>query len=447
VDDDEAMCAMLAQALGKRGFTVTTRLDAAAAFELLLAEDFEVLVTDLNLKGMSGPELCERVVANRRDVPVVVITAFGSMETAIAAIRAGAYDFVTKPIEMDALGITLERAVRHRALTDEVRRLRRAVADARGLDEMIGASRAMAAVYDVVTRVAETDATVLITGESGTGKELVARALHRRSTRADGPFVTVNCAAMPEPLLESELFGHTKGAFTDAHTARTGLFLQASGGTLFLDEIGELPMSLQPKLLRALQERKVRPVGADTELSFDARIVAATNADLEGLIEEKRFREDLYYRFNVVHVALPPLRIRGGTDILPLAQHFVETMAAHFGKQVKGISVAAAEKLVTYDWPGNVRELSNCIERAVALARFEELAVEDLPEKVRAYRPHSMVVVADEPGELVPMAEVERRYILKVLEAHGGSRTNAARTLGLDRKTLYRRLKAYGVDS
>ncbi|MCA9677498.1 MAG: sigma-54-dependent Fis family transcriptional regulator [Kofleriaceae bacterium] len=443
VDDDAAMCDLLAVGLGKRGFTVTTCTDPAAASGLLAEDDYDVVVTDLNMRGLDGLSLCARINASHPEIAVVVITAFGSMDAAIQAIRAGAYDFIPKPIELDALRLTLERAVRHRELSAEVRRLRRAVADARGLDEMIGDSAAMRAVYDLVARVADTDASVLITGDSGTGKELVARAIHRRSRRADGPFVAINCAAMPEHLLESELFGHVKGAFTDARTTRAGLFVQASGGTLFLDEIGELPLGLQPKLLRALQERKVRPVGADAEVPFDARIVAATNVDLEAAVEDKRFRDDLYYRINVVHVGLPPLRARGG-DILALAQHFVRRFAKQFDKPVTGITTAAAEKLAIYAWPGNVRELANCIERAVALTRYEQLTVDDLPEKIRDFRTQSIVVVADHPGELVPIAEIERRYILRVLEAHGGSRTLAAQTLGLDRKTLYRKLKSYG---
>jgi two-component system response regulator HydG len=444
VDDDPAMCDLLSAGLGKRGFAVTARTDPEAAFALLEHDDFDVVVSDLNMRGLSGLELCERIVANRPSLPVVLITAFGSLETAIAAIRAGAYDFITKPVELDVLRLTVERAVRHHALDEEVRRLRRVVAETGRVDEMVGQSAAIAAVHRTVLRIAETDASALITGESGTGKELVARAIHRRSRRAAGPFVAVDCAAMPEHLLESELFGHTRGAFTDAQAARTGLFVKASGGTLLLDEIGELPLGLQPKLLRALQERRVRPVGGDAEVPFDARIVAATNADLETAVEERRFREELYYRINVVHVALPPLRARAG-DVLLLAQHFVGQVAGRFGKKVGGITPAAAEKLVGYAWPGNVRELAHCIERAVAMTSFAELTVEDLPAKIRAYRSSPVTVVADEPGELVPVAEIERRYILKVLEAHGGSRTLAARTLGLDRKTLYRKLKSYGV--
>jgi two-component system response regulator HydG len=444
VDDDQAMCDLLQAGLAKRGFATAARTSGEEAFALLASEDFDAVLTDLNMRGWNGLDLCARIVANRPDIPVVVLTAFGSLDTAVAAIRVGAYDFITKPVEMDALRMTLERAVQHRALRQEVVRLRQAAASTARFDEIIGASPAMRRVYDLIEQVAETDASVLITGESGTGKEVVARALHRRSRRKDGPFVAINCAAMPEALLESELFGHARGAFTDARAARAGLFTQAGGGTLFLDEIGEMALGLQPKLLRALQERVVRPIGAEAEVSFDARLVCATNRDLETAVEDHRFREDLFYRINVIHVALPPLRARGG-DLLLLAQHFLEHHAAVFNKPVTGLSAAAAERLTSYAWPGNVRELQNCIERAVALARFQEITVEDLPEKIRSYARNHVLVASDDPSELVPLEEVERRYILRVLEATGGNRTIASQTLGLDRKTLYRKLKRYGV--
>jgi two-component system response regulator HydG len=285
---------------------------------------------------------------------------------------------------------------------------------------------------------------VLVTGESGTGKEVVARALHRRSRRRGGPFIALNCAAMPEPLLESELFGHVRGAFTDARASRTGLFVQANRGTLLLDEIGDLPLALQPKLLRALQERVVRPVGGDAEVPFDARLIATTNRDLESAVEEGQFREDLYFRVNVIRVQLPPLRARE-SDVLLLAQHFLTQHAERAGKRLVGISPAAAERLVSYEWPGNVRELQNCIERAVALARYEEITVDDLPEKIRAYRRSHVLVASDDPAELVPLEEVERRYVLRVMEAVRGNKTLAARVLGLGRKTLYRKLEQYGA--
>jgi two-component system response regulator HydG len=274
----------------------------------------------------------------------------------------------------------------------------------------------------------------------------VARALHARSKRKDRPFIAINCAAMPEALLESELFGHARGAFTDAKASRAGLFVQASGGTLFLDEIGELALGLQPKLLRALQERVVRPLGSDTETAFDVRLVAATNRDIEAAVEERRFREDLFYRINVIHIPLPPLRARG-TDVLLIAQHFVRHYATVFEKQTAGISAPAAEKLMAYSWPGNVRELQNCMERAVALTRFQEILVEDLPEKVQSFRRSHIVLAADNPSELAPLEEVERRYILRALETLGGNKTLTAQVLGLDRKTLYRKLQQYGVAS
>jgi two-component system response regulator HydG len=444
VDDDRSMCELLEAGLGPKGFETTWTTSAAEALERLATADVDAVVTDLNMRGMSGLELCQQVVASRPDVPVIVITAFGSLETAIAAIRAGAYDFITKPLEIDALALALARAVQHRVLRDEVKRLRRVVEDARGFGDLLGASASMRKVYDLLERVGESDASVLISGESGTGKELVARALHRRGRRGGGPFVAVNCAAVPEPLLESELFGHARGAFTDARTARAGLFLQASGGTLFLDEIGDLPFPLQPKLLRALQERVVRPVGSDVEVPFDVRLIAATNRDLEAAVEERRFREDLFFRINVLHVELPPLRARG-SDVLLLAQGFIDRYAAQAAKQVTGLSPGAAERLLAYAWPGNVRELQNCIERAVALTRFEQLTVEDLPEKIRTYRRSHVLIAGDDPSELVPLEEVERRYVLKVMEAVGGNKTLAARILGLDRKTLYRKLERCGL--
>jgi two-component system response regulator HydG len=329
------------------------------------------------------------------------------------------------------------------SLRAEVKRLRGERGTAR-IGGLIGESDAMQSVRSMVERVAQADASVLVTGESGTGKEVIARAIHDHGKRKGGPFIAINCAAVPENLLESELFGHVKGAFTDARGARTGLFAEASRGTLFLDEIGDMPLALQPKLLRALQERKIRPVGGNSEIPIDVRIVAATNKDLEDAIANKTFREDLYFRINVLPVALPPLRARGG-DVLLLAEHFVAEFASRTGKAVKGIARAAAEKLLAYQWPGNVRELQNAIERAVALTRWEEIAVEDLPEKIQNYQSSHVVVAANDPSELATMDEVEKRYILRVLDAVGGNRTEASKVLGLDRKTLYRKLLRYGA--
>jgi two-component system response regulator HydG len=443
VDDDPAMCDALVSELGRRGFEAFARTSAGDAERALAAEELDAVVTDLNMRGMSGIALCERIAANRPDVPVIVITAFGSLETAIAAIRAGAYDFITKPFEAEALALALDRAIQHRALREEVKRLRRAVEDATRFDELLGASASMRGLFDLLGRAAGSDATVLVSGETGTGKELVARALHRRGPRAAGPFLAVNCAALPETLLESELFGHVRGAFTDAKAAHTGLFVRASGGTLLLDEIGDMPLALQPKLLRALQAKEVRPVGGEVEVPFDARIVVATHRDLESAIEEGRFRQDLFFRVNVIRIDIPPLRARAG-DVLLLAQSFLERFAARAGKKVAGITSAAAERLAAYAWPGNVRELENSIERAVALTEHERLTVEDLPEKIRNYRYSHVVVASDDPAELVPLEEVERRYILRVLEAARGNKAQAARILGVDRMTLYRKLERWG---
>ncbi|GAC1537567.1 MAG: sigma-54 dependent transcriptional regulator [Polyangiales bacterium] len=444
VDDDRAMCELLADSLRKQGHAAQWRATADEALAALGAEDFDVVVTDLNMPKVGGIELCARVAANRPDIPVIVLTAFGSLDAAVQAIRAGAYDFVTKPVRMGVVGLAVDRAVQHKALREEVRRLRLAVASETAPGGFIGRSPAMQRVYDLLDRVADSESTVLVTGESGTGKEVLARALHARSRRREGPFVAFNAAAMPEALAESELFGHVKGAFTDARTARPGLFMQAHDGTIFLDEIGDMPLALQTKLLRALQERCVRPVGATIEIPFDARVVAATNRDLELAVEEKRFREDLYFRLDVIHVQLPPLRARGG-DVLLLAQHFLEHFARRAGKRVTTLSAAVAKKLVEYDWPGNVRELQNTLERAVALARYDAIGLDDLPERIVARGASHVVVVADDPSELVSLEEVERRYVLRVVEAVGGNRSHAARILGLDRKTLRRKLERYGL--
>jgi two-component system response regulator HydG len=443
VDDDAPLCETLELGLTKRGYRAASCLSAADALARLSAEDFDVVVTDLNMRGTGGIELCERIVANRPDIPVIVLTAFGSLDTAVSAIRAGAYDFISKPVELDVLGIAIDRAAKHRELREEVRRLRREAVRSEPPGQFVGQSTAMRAVYDLMQRVADAETTVLVTGESGTGKELVATALHSLSHRRDHPFFTINCAALPEGVLESELFGHAQGAFTDGENERPGLFREAEGGTLFLDEIGDLPMTLQPKLLRVLQDRTVRPVGGRP---VNVRVIAATNRDLESAIEDGRFREDLYYRINVVHIDLPPLRSRAG-DVLPLAQYFLRQFAGRADKNILGFSPAAAEKLVAYAWPGNVRELQNCIERSVALTRYDQIGVDDLPEKVRSYRSSHVIVAGDDPSELVRMEELERRYIVRVMEAVGGNKTAAARILGLDRKRLYRMLDRLGIGS
>ncbi len=443
VDDDRSMCGMLERGLSSAAVRVSTRTGADQALEVCQREDVDVVVTDVRMAGKSGLDLCRELRDLRPDVPVIVVTAFGDMSTAVDALRSGAFDFVTKPFDLEVLRAAVRRALERRTLGQRVQRLERALEEAHGPSPLLGKSPAMLLVHDLVERVADAGATVLITGESGTGKELVARALHDRGRRRGAPFVPINCAAMPAPLLEAELFGHVRGAFTDARSDRTGLFQAADGGTLFLDEIGDLPLELQPKLLRALQERTARPVGGTREVPFDVRVVSATNLDLARAVEEGRFRADLYYRIQVVEIQVPPLRVRGN-DVLVLAQHFLHHHARVAGKPVSGISPAAAAKLCAYRWPGNVRELQNCIERAVALARFSEVSVDDLPERVREQRP-AEEGLHREPEEFVPMDEIERRYVLRVYEATGANKSLTAKLLGFNRKTLYRKLARYGV--
>ena len=445
IDDDRDMCELLEESLGRAGYQVTWRTRGDEGLDLLRERDFDVIITDLNLDGASGIDLCKRFTENRPDTPVIVITAFGDMTAAISAIRAGAHDFINKPIDMTVLERALERTTQHRHLREEVKRLSRAGGAAFEdgmLGALIGQSRAMLGVCDLVRRVAPSDTTVLLSGESGTGKELVARALHEQSTRNEGLFVAINCAAVPAELLESELFGHVKGAFTDAKSSRQGLFEQASGGTLLLDEVGEMPLEMQPKLLRVLQERQVRPVGGNTSVPVTARIIAATNRDLESEVEQKRFREDLFYRLNVVQIEIPPLRSRGN-DVLLLAEHFVRKFSERSGKPVHGISVDAQAKLLAFDWPGNVRQLENTIERAVALTRGEQIMLEDLPERVTRYDGSTGVLSDVDLEHVRTLDQVERRHIEQAVKHAHGNKTRAAKALGIDRRTLYRKLERY----
>ncbi len=440
VDDDDDTAILLRDSLKKRGFDVECVNSAQQCLDRLRTEAVDVVVTDVQMTGMSGIELCVELRQRYPDLLPIVLTGQGGLETAIAAIRAGAYDFITKPVKVDALAISVGRALEHLSLKREVKRLRTAADRDLPIDGIAGSSPAIRETIEMIRRVSDSDATVLITGESGTGKELVAKALHTLSPRRDHPFVAVNCAAMPAPLLESELFGHVRGAFTDAKRSRAGLFVQAGAGTIFLDEIGEMPIEMQVKLLRVLQERRVRPVGGDEEVPFEARVVTATNRDLETEVEEKRFREDLFYRINVVAIPVPPLRSRAG-DILLLAQFFLKRIAARTTKPVQGISGPAARLLMDYDWPGNVRELENCMERAVALCRLDEITVDDLPAKVQEHQSSKIVITTESPGELITLDEMERRYVRQVLGAVGGNKTHAARILGIDRRSLYRRLE------
>jgi DNA-binding NtrC family response regulator len=441
VDDDIGSCEVLTEGLTLRGFVASyrTSLDGALAY-LRSAEPCDVVLSDLRLRGATGLDVAAAARELRPHLPTVVITAFGSIEAAVTAIRMGAYDFITKPFDLDTVAIAVERAARHYGLHHEIERLRRGES-AHGLDTMVGQSAPMRRVYDLVARIADSTSTVLVTGESGTGKELVAAALHRRSSRASAPFVALNCAAIPEALLESELFGHVRGAFTDANKDRTGLFVRAGHGTLFLDEIADVPMPMQAKLLRALQERRVRPVGSDGEVPFEARVIAATHRDLEAEVAAGRFRQDLFFRINVIEVTLPPLRARG-TDVLALAHHFLGRASAASARAFR-LDTAAAEALLHYEWPGNVRELENTIERAIALSRSDTIELADLPDRIRERGADRVLISADDPEELVHLDEVERRYILRVMQVVRGNKKLAAEILGLDRSTLYRKLERW----
>lgn len=444
IEDDQDMCDMLSVGLGRRGYTVLTFTSGQEGLSAVQSQLTDVVLADINLPDKNGLDICNSIATNKPDIPVIIMTAFGSMDTAIAAIRAGAYDFVTKPLDMDMLALSLDRAVRYRNLQETVKKLRDAVKLPQSFDNLVGESPAMEELFSKLSRIADSEASLLITGESGSGKELTAKAVHMHSRRKRQSLTTINCAAMPSQLLESELFGHKKGAFTDAKNHNKGLFLEADGGTLFLDEVGEIPLDLQPKLLRALEERVVRPIGGTTELPFDVRIIAATNRDLESAVEDGLFREDLFYRLNVINIEMPPLRSRGA-DILLLAGKFIEHFSSRQSKAITGLSDATAEKLLEYTWPGNVRELRNAIEHAVALTNFEKIVPDDLPEKIRLFRNNYILLGAEDPMELISMEEMERRYIMHVLKTTGGNRTLTARILQVDRKTLYRKLQGYEV--
>jgi len=444
IEDDQDMCDMLSVGLSRRGYNVLTFTSGQEGLSAVQSQLTDVVLADINLPDKNGLEICNSIATNKPDIPVIIMTAFGSMDTAIAAIRAGAYDFVTKPLDMDMLALSLDRAVRYRNLQETVKKLRDAVKRPQNFDNLIGESPAMEELFSKISRIADSEASLLITGESGSGKELTAKAVHMHSRRKGQSLTTINCAAMPSQLLESELFGHKKGAFTDAKEHSKGLFLDADRGTLFLDEVGEIPLDLQPKLLRALEERVVRPLGGTTERPFEVRIIAATNRDLESAVEDGLFREDLFYRLNVINIEMPPLRSRGA-DILLLAGKFIEHFSSRQSKAIKGLSDATAEKLLEYTWPGNVRELRNAIEHAVALTNFEKIVPDDLPEKIRLFRNNYILLGAEDPMELISMEEMERRYIMHVLKTTGGNRTLTARILQVDRKTLYRKLQGYEV--
>jgi DNA-binding NtrC family response regulator len=405
------------------------------ALPLIEQGGIEVLVTDLRLGDGDGVTLIE---AARRCDPrtaIIAITAFGSIDEAVRAVRQGAFEFLTKPLEPSTLKLAIERALEAQTLRHEVERLRAALLAQAEPQILIGKSRALADIMALIERVADSDASVLITGPSGSGKELVVRALHRFSRRRDQPLVAVNAAALPEALIESELFGHRKGAFTDARADKPGLFQEAHGGTLFLDEIGDMPLGLQAKLLRVLQDHEVRPVGATRASPVDVRVIAATNCDLKKAMEAKQFRSDLYFRLAVIEISLPALRDRP-EDILPLAEHFLQRAIARTGKSIKGFSAMAARRLHSYAWPGNVRELENAVEHAVALSRDEWLSPDDLPAALGETRREDLFSAAAE--RLLTLEEVERSYVRHVLERFGGNKKRAADVLGINRRTIQR---------
>ncbi|MDH3519536.1 MAG: sigma-54 dependent transcriptional regulator [Myxococcales bacterium] len=442
VDDDAAMRQMLGSLFGEQGYQVQQASSAAEALELASEREFDAILSDIKMPGKSGIAMVGELRHIRPDTPVVLMTAFGSIDSAVEAMRAGAFDYITKPFEPEAVLLTLERAIEQRALEEENRRLRRAVDQTSSFGDLIGGSPAMREIFALIRKVAHGRSSVLITGESGTGKEVVARTLHYHGSRADKPFVPINCTALPEGLLESELFGHVRGAFTGAHTSKRGLFEKANGGTLFLDEIGDMSLGLQSKLLRVLQDGEIRPVGGNQATKVDVRIVAATNKDLQEEMEEGRFREDLYYRLNVIPIRIPPLRERP-EDVPALADAFVRK---HSDGSRRSLSPQAIDRLKTCTWKGNARELENVIERALALSDEVELGVEDLPIGRMGNVQEGFDVVAESEAALqhaareqISLRDLEELYIEEVLKLTRGNKVQAAKILGIDRKTLYRR--------
>jgi two-component system NtrC family response regulator len=443
VDDEAPQRELLAGFLVKQGYEVVPAASGAEALERLERETFDLILTDHRMPQMSGLDLLKAAREVNPEIPIVVMTAYGSVEQAVAAMKAGAYDYLGKPIDLDDLLHRIGKVRERQQLLAEVRALREDLRGRYRLGGIVGESGAMQEVLGVVQRVAGSTATVLIQGESGTGKELIARALHYESPRASGPFVAINCAALPEALLESELFGHEKGAFTGASERRVGRFEAAEGGTIFLDEIGDLTLPLQVKLLRVLQERRIERLGANRPIPVDVRVVAATKIDLEQAIRERRFREDLYYRLNVVTVTLPPLR-RRREDLSLLLDHFVKKFAEANGKAIRGFTREARDALMKYDYPGNVRELENIVERAVLLTRGEVIGLGDLPVAVQERE--GLGGGAAPPASLPALLEqVEREKIREALRDAGGVQTRAAERLGISERALRYKLKKYGL--
>lgn len=453
VDDEVEMLTMLRNYLTREGFDVKTAPSAETALQLLEDQEFDVVLTDLRMRGMDGLELVHEVHASRPDTQLILMTAFGSIETAVEAIKAGAYHFVAKPVKLPEIGALVRKALTERDLRRENRQLRQAVEERYSFGQLLGKSAVMQRLFTLLERLAATNSTVLIQGESGTGKELVARALHYNSPRRRYPFVPVNCAAMPEGLLESELFGHTKGAFTGAQIARRGLFLEASRGTIFLDEIGEMPEGMQAKLLRVLEQRQVRPVGSDREISVDVRVLAATNKDLGIAVQQGKFREDLYYRLRVMFVQVPPLR-EHREDIPFLTETFLQQQVTNNAFGPKRFTREALRYLEQYDWPGNVRQLSHVIERAVTLSDKEwidvaDLGVEDLPlsETSMASLENDLngLLSGNAPRDRFNLDRVTEHLLVAALEKTRGHKGHAASLLGIHPRTLTRMMRRFGI--
>jgi two-component system response regulator HydG len=438
VDDDLEMCGLISDALKGEDFSATSTGDSLEASKILKRQEFDVIVTDLEMKGLKGLDLLEEARQVTPLTPVIIITAFGTIESALKAMKMGAYDYVTKPFQMDEFVTTVKKALENRLLKKEVLRLKKEVESRYHFHHLIGKSPSMLKIYDLIERIGDTSSNVLITGESGTGKELAGKAIHYNGTRKGGPFVAVNCAAIPETLLESELFGYKKGAFTDARSDKKGLIFEANEGTLFLDEVTEMPSNLQAKLLRVIEEKEVRPLGDTKSYPIDVRVISTSNRDIKIRIEQGTFREDLYYRLKVIDIELPPLRERR-EDISLLAQHFLIKFSRELKKNITGVSEESLKFLLNYSWPGNVRELENVIQRAITLTRHEIILPEDLPNAIVQNEDEN--VIQKGLRQKYTVDQLEREYIKNVLVEVGGNKSKAAEILGLDRKTLYRKLQ------
>ena len=439
VDDDAETLALMHEIVAKEGFEVETAEDAETALRRLEQWQPELVITDIHMPGMDGLALLAAVREKEPDIPVVLLTAYGSLKTAVDAIKAGAFDYLSKPFVVEDIRLVVRRALEHTKLVRENRSLRGQLRDRYRFDNLVGSSGGMVAVYKMIARVAETDSTVLIQGESGTGKELIARAIHANSGRSGGPFVAIDTGSLAETLLESELFGHERGAFTGAVAIKKGLLEQAHLGTCFLDEIADLSPMMQSKLLRAIQEREIRRVGSETPRAIDVRIIAATKKALKPLVEAGTFREDLFYRLEVITIVLPPLRDRI-EDIPLLSRYFVDKFGRPKERPVTGLSPDTIPLLTRYSWPGNVRELEHVIERAIALTPYPIITPEDLPETIRAAPVHNQARTRG----WETLHDMEKNYILRVLEAHHQDHGETADVLGIHRKTLFRKLRQYG---